>query len=117
MASKLFETSVIRRAGQLMITVLTGTRHKGAVESAASALAEFSSQLLLSKDFCNLPGEWLHDVIGKYIYDICFFMFSENLLEGGKKKLKCLIVPNTNLHWKITSCKISENMTKSLRHL
>ena len=48
-----------------MITVLTETRHKGAVESAATALAEFSSQLLLNKDFCNLPGEWLHDVIGK----------------------------------------------------
>ena len=36
---------------------------------------------------------------------------------GCRKKLKSLICANTYLLRKIPSCKISENMTKSLRHL
>ena len=63
-ASKLFESSVIRRAGQLMITVLTGTRHKGVLEAAASALAEFCSQLLNKEEFGHLPAQWLKEIIG-----------------------------------------------------
>ena len=66
-ASKLFEGSVIRKAGQLMITVLTGTRHKGALEAAASAFAEFCAQLLRKEDFSQLPEEWLHYVLGKWL--------------------------------------------------
>ena len=48
-ASKLFNAvpkEVVQRAGELIITVLTGTRHKGALEAAAASLADFCSKLL-----------------------------------------------------------------------
>ena len=47
-----------------MITVLTGTRHKGVLEAAASALAEFCSQLLNKEEFSHLPAQWLKEIIG-----------------------------------------------------
>lgn len=61
-ASKLYaasSTDVVERAGHLITTVLTGTRHKGALEAAASALANLCSHLLSGCDNDFLPEKWL----------------------------------------------------------
>lgn len=46
---------VTDRAGLLIISVLTGTRHKGALEAAASALA----QICCSLKYGKMPEKWL----------------------------------------------------------
>ena len=66
MASKLFNAvskEVVQRAGQLIITVLTGTRHKGALEASAAALADFCSKLLTNVTYESLPETWLSNVL------------------------------------------------------
>ena len=66
MASKLFNAvskEVVQRAGQLIITVLTGTRHKGALEAAATAMADFCSKLLTNVTYESLPETWLSKVL------------------------------------------------------
>lgn len=64
-ASKMYRDArpeIIERAGQLIISVLTGTRQKGALEAAASAMAEFCACLLLGQHE-KLPEKWLLDLI------------------------------------------------------
>ena len=59
------DEEVIERAGQLLIRVLTGTRHKGVLEAAAPALSDFCRHLLTSSNSktCSFPEKWLKDVI------------------------------------------------------
>ena len=54
---------VVQRAGQLIITVLTGTRHKGALEAAAAALSDFCSKLLTNVTHESLPETWLSNIL------------------------------------------------------
>ena len=66
MASKLFNADsgeVVQRAGQLIITVLAGTRHKGALEAAAAALSDFCSKLLTNVTHESLPETWLSNIL------------------------------------------------------
>ena len=51
------EPEVIERAGSLIIKVLTGTRHKGALEAAALALTDLCSRL------DDYPEQWLLSVL------------------------------------------------------
>jgi hypothetical protein len=62
-SSKVFATSeigVIETCGQVILSVLTGTRHKGALEAASAALADLSCQLLNRPQFSKIPEKWLH---------------------------------------------------------
>ena len=65
LSSELRSTSpeVIERAGQLLIKVLTSTRHKGVLEAAAVALSDFCCHLLTSGEHSHFPEIWLNDVI------------------------------------------------------
>ena len=55
---------VAQRAGQLLIRVLTGTRHKGVMEAAAPALSDLCRHLLTtSGKSSSFPEKWLKDVI------------------------------------------------------
>ena len=55
---------VIERAGQLLIKVLTSTRHKGVLEAAAVALSQFCCHLLSTGGHSHFPEKWLRYVIG-----------------------------------------------------
>ena len=54
---------VVERAGQLLIKVLTSTRHKGVLEAAAVALSDFCCHLLTTGEHNHFPEKWLKDVI------------------------------------------------------
>ena len=57
---------LVHEAGMVMTTVLTGSRHKGALEAAASALGDFSSHLFQSTDpkLSVIPHRILSTVLG-----------------------------------------------------
>ena len=55
---------VAQRAGQLLIRVLTGSRHKGVLEAAGPALSDLCRHLLTtSGKSSSFPEKWLKDVI------------------------------------------------------
>ena len=71
-ASKFIDgaSEVVERAGQIMITVLEGTRHKGALEASALAIGQFSACLFSSTnlDLCSIPQNLLTKVLGLYFF-------------------------------------------------
>ena len=55
---------VAQRAGQLLIRVLTGSRHKGVLEAAGPALSDLCRHLLTTGGkSSSFPEKWLKDVI------------------------------------------------------
>jgi hypothetical protein len=53
------DPAIVQRAGSLIARVLTETRHKGALEAAATAMTEFCSKLLTLEAYGGLPQVWL----------------------------------------------------------
>jgi len=59
------DVAQVRKCAEIVISVLTGCRHKGAIVSAQSALQELSAALLLDgrEEFSRIPGEILRNVL------------------------------------------------------